>query len=60
MGVTWSKQDRKLILATAHTAYCLGIDSEGNVQHLYWGTRLPDVEDYPHCHALVQTIGKEV
>jgi alpha-galactosidase len=60
MGVTWSEQDKKLILTTAHSAYCLGIDSEGNVQHLYWGTRLPDVEDYPHCHALAQTIGKEV
>jgi hypothetical protein len=59
MDVTWNAQDKKLILATAHTAYCLGIDPEGNVQHLYWGPGLPDAEDYPACQALAQTIGME-
>src|SRR6185369_7778062 len=59
MGVTWNAQDKRLILTTAQTAYCLGIDSDGNVQHLYWGARLPEPEDYLLCHALARTIGPD-
>lgn len=35
------------ILETDHTAYALGLDSEGRLVNLYWGERLPRVSDYP-------------
>lgn len=57
MNVNYGEKHRKFILTTDHTAYCLGIDPEGNVQHLYWGAKLPYVEDYPDCHAIGQTVG---
>jgi alpha-galactosidase len=57
MDVSYYKKTKKFILTTDHTAYCLGIDPGGNVQHLYWGAKLPYVEDYPDCHEIGQTVG---
>jgi len=57
MNVNYYEKYQKFILTTDHTAYCLGIDPEGNVQHLYWGAKLPYVEDYPGCHEIGQTVG---
>jgi len=57
MNVSYDAKQGKFILTTDHTAYCLGIDLEGNVQHLYWGAKLPSAEDYPDCHEIGQTVG---
>jgi len=57
MNLRYCEQYRKFILTTDHTAYCLGIDPEGSVQHLYWGEKLPYLEDYPDCHEIGQTVG---
>ncbi|MDI7247783.1 MAG: alpha-galactosidase [Bacillota bacterium] len=35
------------VLETELTAYVLGVDKQGGLQHLYWGDRLPLDRDYP-------------
>jgi hypothetical protein len=57
MGAIYDEQSRKFILTTDHTAYSFGIDSEGNLQHIYWGKKLPWEGDYPDCHTIGQTVG---
>jgi len=57
MDVSYCEKYKKFILTTDHMAYSLGIDPEGNVQHLYWGAKLPYVEDYPDYHEIGQTVG---
>lgn len=57
MNVVYNKKYKKIILTTDATAYCLGIDSENNLQHIYWGRKLIDVEDYPDCHKIGQNVG---
>jgi alpha-galactosidase len=57
MGAIYLEESSKYILTTDHTAYCFGIDTEGNLQHIYWGRKLPREEDYPDCHAIGQTVG---
>ena len=39
------------ILETAHTAYVLGLDSEGRLVNFYWGERLAGPADYPADNA---------
>jgi alpha-galactosidase len=57
MNIIYYEKTKKFILATDHTVFCLGIDPQDNVQHLYWGAKLPYLEDYPDCHEMGQTVG---
>lgn len=57
MGVVFLERRKKFILTTDNTAYCLGIDRENNLQHIYWGKKLIWEEDYPDCHEVGQTVG---
>ena len=57
MGAVYNEIYKKFILTTDHTAYCFGIDRENNLQHIYWGKKLPWAEDYPDCHAIGQMVG---
>ncbi len=57
MGVLFSEIRKMFVLTTDNTAYCLGIDPENNVQHLYWGTRLPYEDDYPDFRKIGPTVG---
>ncbi len=57
MSVTFSREHGKFLLTTSGTSYCLGVDAENNLQHLYWGKRLPREEDFPACRAIGQTVG---
>ena len=57
MDIAYFAAEQKFILTTANTAYCLGVDAEGNLQHIYWGKRLYGPEDYPSCRQPGQTIG---
>ena len=57
MSVVYSQNERKFILTTDHTAYCLAIDPQDNLQHLYWGKKLLSEQDYPDCRPLGQTVG---
>jgi len=41
-------ENRKIwLLATTHSSYAMGLDSEGELQHLYWGGPLWRAEDIP-------------
>jgi len=57
MGIVYCECSRKFILTTNKTAYCFGVDPENNVQHIYWGRKLPWIEDYPGCREIGQTVG---
>ena len=57
MSVFYDETSRRFILSTTSTAYCMGVDAAGTLQHIYWGRRLLDEEDYPHCRPQGQTVG---
>lgn len=46
-AVRFFEDEKCWILTTAHTAYALGVDSNGRLRHLYWGDHLPYPSDYP-------------
>lgn len=41
------KAEKSWLLTTRRTAYVMGLDENGRLQHLYWGERLPYITDYP-------------
>ncbi|HCC58925.1 MAG TPA: alpha-galactosidase, partial [Solibacterales bacterium] len=42
--------DRKVwLLQTEHTTYAMGVNSRGELQHLYWGARLWRADDLPNA-----------
>ncbi len=57
MGIVYREQDKKFVLSTGRTAYCFGVDRQGNLQHIYWGKKLLREEDYPDCGEIGQTVG---
>ncbi len=44
--IQYFEQSGHWLLTTEHTAYLFGRATDGRVQHLYWGKRLPFPEDY--------------
>ena len=38
---------KKWFLETKNMAYVIGVDEDKNLQHLYWGEKLPYISDYP-------------
>src|SRR5690242_1730954 len=40
------------VLETEHTSYVLGRDAKGQIQHMYWGTRIARAEDFGTARAL--------
>jgi len=57
MSVVYEKGTGRFFLTTGRTAYAMGIDPTGNLQHLYWGPRLPVPGDYPAVQEVGQTVG---
>ncbi len=45
-AVRYIPQSRVWVLETAHTSYVLGRDASGQIQHVYWGARIPRDEDF--------------
>jgi alpha-galactosidase len=41
------QHEKSWILETENTAYALGLNAAGMLTHLYWGAKLPRLEDYP-------------
>lgn len=39
--------EKKWFLETKNTVYVIGVDEDKNLQHLYWGEKLPYTSDYP-------------
>lgn len=47
MPIEYLEEAKTWILTTSKTAYVMGVDETGCLQHLYWGARLPRNADYP-------------
>ncbi len=46
MGILINKLKNIFSLQTKNTSYVFGIDNEGLVRNLYWGSKINDIEDY--------------
>ena len=42
-----NNDEKKWFLETKNTVYVIGVDEDKNLQHLYWGEKLPYTSDYP-------------
>jgi len=47
MSIKIANDKEKWFLETENIAYIIGVDEKKNLQHLYWGEKLPYVSDYP-------------
>ncbi|HEY5583066.1 MAG TPA: alpha-galactosidase [Ruminiclostridium sp.] len=47
MSVSYCEDKKLWILESKNTSYVIGLDEESNLQNVYWGTKLPYVNDYP-------------
>ncbi|TFG93358.1 MAG: alpha-galactosidase, partial [Candidatus Atribacteria bacterium] len=47
MSIKILNDEKKWFLETKNTAYVIGVDETENIQHLYWGEKLPYTSDYP-------------
>ena len=46
MSINISKENNKFHLETKNTSYIFGVDNQGLIRHLFWGTRVTDVDDF--------------
>ncbi len=47
MSIKIVNDEKKWFIETKNMAYIIGVDEDKNLQHLYWGEKLPYVSDYP-------------
>jgi len=47
MSIKIANDKKEWFLETKNTTYVIGIDENKNLQHLYWGEKLPCIIDYP-------------
>ena len=47
MSIKIADDEKKCFLETKNMAYVIGVDENKNLQHLYWGEKLPYINDYP-------------
>ena len=47
MSIKIANDEKKWFIETKNTVYVTGVDENKNLQHLYWGEKLPYVSDYP-------------
>jgi len=47
MSIIYNSEKKVWILESKNTSYLIGLDEEDNLQNVYWGTKLPYVNDYP-------------
>jgi alpha-galactosidase len=45
--IQYSESRRVWLIKTAHSSYAMGVDGQGELQHLYWGGPLWRIEDIP-------------
>ena len=57
MGIVYSEKYDKFILTTNRTAYCLAIDPENNLQHIYWGRKLRGKKTIPTAARSARRLG---
>jgi len=47
LSIKVANDKKKWFIETKNMVYVIGIDEKKNLQHLYWGEKLPYVSDYP-------------
>ncbi len=47
MSIKIANDEKKWFIETKNMAYVIGVDENKNLQHLYWGEKLPYISDYP-------------
>ncbi|MCK4241674.1 MAG: alpha-galactosidase, partial [Candidatus Atribacteria bacterium] len=47
MSIKIANDKKEWFLETKNTVYVIGVDKDKNLQHLYWGEKLPYISDYP-------------
>ncbi|HUV59510.1 MAG TPA: alpha-galactosidase [Desulfatiglandales bacterium] len=47
MSIKINNDKKKWFIETKNMVYVIGVDEKKNLQHLYWGEKLPYVSDYP-------------
>lgn len=45
--IQYSEARKVWLIATAHSSYAMGVDSQGQLQHLFWGGPLWRIDDVP-------------
>lgn len=46
MSISYYEEKKLWILESKNTSYVMGLDEEGNIQNIYWGSKLPYAGDY--------------
>jgi alpha-galactosidase len=47
--IQYSEARKVWLIATSHSAYAMGVDSQGQLRHLYWGGPLWRLDDVPQA-----------
>ena len=45
--IQYSQSHKVWLITTAHSSYVMGVDAQGELQHLYWGGPLWRIDDIP-------------
>ena len=46
MSINLSKDNKIFKLDTNNTSYVFGVDDKGLLRHIYWGTKIENIEDF--------------
>jgi alpha-galactosidase len=52
--IQYSEAHRVWLITTAHSSYAMGVDEQGELQHLYWGGPLWRLEDVPAAMQMLE------
>jgi alpha-galactosidase len=47
--IQYSQSHKVWLITTAHSSYAMGVDAQGELQHLYWGGPLWRIDDIPEA-----------
>jgi alpha-galactosidase len=53
MPITFDQETKRWFLETENMGYVFGLDDQGKVKNLYWGSKLPRFQDYPQVKDLI-------
>ena len=53
MPITFDQETKRWFLETENMGYVFGLDDQGKIKNLYWGSKLPRFQDYPEVKDLI-------
>lgn len=53
MPITFDQETKRWFLETGSMGYVFGLDDQGKIKNLYWGSKLPRFQDYPEVKDLI-------